>query len=141
MNPLAVDAYHALKLVIPAGATWSFLLSLHKRWRRYQEDLVLSTFHSDPAEPWQSANGVTGELYIKAALGDARGYIPQKKFTLTYCWRALLYRTRHTIRAKLLLPNKERADKILRNLWERGLIELADWSRTNKVYKLRTTAG
>ncbi|HXY26442.1 MAG TPA: hypothetical protein VEI73_17455 [Candidatus Acidoferrum sp.] len=142
MVPQLVEAYHFLRVLIPAGALWPVLRWSYKRWQKYQEDLVLSTFHLDPAEgPRQSAHGVTGELYVKAALSDARGYIPPKKLTFAYCWRALFYRTRHMMRAKLLLPDKERAEKILRNLWERNLLELAEWSRTNKVYKLRTSAG
>ena len=54
---------------IPKGIQW--LLKLRKQ---RLENRVLQTFYDMDDGPWQSAHGVVGELYLKAALNDARGY-------------------------------------------------------------------
>jgi hypothetical protein len=142
MVPYLVDAYHFLRVIIPAGAVWSSLRWGYKRWKTYRQDLVLSTFHNtDRDGPWQSGNGVVGELYLKAALSDAPGFFPPRKSSFKHRMRVIFYRTRHSIR-RVILPNKKEADKILRELWERKLLERAGWDHTdNEFYKLRTSVG
>jgi hypothetical protein len=142
MTTYLVEAYHLLRVLVPAGFGWSALRWGYRRYLKYREDLVLSTFHNnDPDGPWQSANGVVGELYLKAALSDAPGFFPPRNPSSNHRLRVFFYRTRHAIR-RVILPNKNEADKILRTLWERKLLERAGWGHTeNEFYKLRAAVG
>ncbi|HWZ97266.1 MAG TPA: hypothetical protein VN025_05850 [Candidatus Dormibacteraeota bacterium] len=140
MSPYLVEAYHSLRVLVPAGAGWTILRWGYKRWQKFREDLVLSTFHNTEG-PWQSAHGVVGELYLKAALSDAPGFFPPRRPSLKHRFRVMFYRTRHFLR-RVFLPSKGQADKILRTLWERKLLERAGWDHTdNEFYKLKTLVG
>lgn len=147
MNTYLIDVYHAVRILVPAGAVggilWTSLRWTYNRWRKWQEEMVLSTFrNTDPDGPWHSAHGVVGHLYLKAALSDAPGFFPPRHSTLKHRLRVLFYRTRHAIRKAFVVPSKDKADKILRNLWERKLLERAGWDHTdNEFYKLRNSVG
>jgi hypothetical protein len=144
MNALFIGIYHAVKWLLPTGAAWAALRWFYGRWRKYQADLVLSTFHnSDRDGPWQSANGVLGELYLKAALSDAPGFFPPRQSKLRHRFRVIFYRSRHFIRRVFLLPSKNKADKILHDLcFERKILERAGWDHTdNEFYKLKKSVG
>src|SRR5258708_40030548 len=111
MNELLVETYHALKWLLPAGAAWTGLRWSYARWRKYQEDTVLSTFrNTDPDGPWHSAHGVVGELGLRAALSDAPGFFPPRVMTLKHRFRVVFFRTRHFIRRVFLIPSKKKAD-------------------------------
>jgi AraC-like DNA-binding protein len=133
-------AYHVGQYVFGAGAIGTSVRWLYERLKQSLEDRVLLTFHNTDG-PWQSASGVVGEMYLKAALNDAPGFFPPK---LTG-WRAFKhwlgvspYRLRHAFRRAFILPSKERADKVLRELWKRGLLIRADWDHTDhEFYKLK----
>jgi hypothetical protein len=135
-------AYHGAQFVFGAGMIGSSLRWLYKRRQQYLEDRVLSTFHNTDGDgPWQSANGVVGEMYLKAAINDAPGFFPPR---LTG-WRAFKhslrvspYKLRFAFRRKFVLLSKEKADKILGELWKRGLLIRAGWDHTeNEFYKLK----
>jgi hypothetical protein len=135
-------AYHVAQFVFGAGVIGSIVRWLYKRWQQSQEDKVLSTFHNtDRDSLWQSAHGVVGELYLKAALNDAPGFFPPR----LKGWRAFKhwlrvspYRIRHLLRRAFLLPSREQADKVLRELWKRGLLIRAGWDHTDtEFYKLK----
>jgi hypothetical protein len=122
---------------IPKGIQW-----LCKRYEKSVEDRFLSTFYRNEDGPWQSAHGVLGDLGLEAAMGDFRGYLmPCGRIG----WRAKAhwlkffpYRLRHTYRRIFVIPSKEKADKILRRLWERGLLLRAGWTHTqNEFYRLK----
>src|SRR5260370_34230544 len=109
-------------------------LSWLRKWQRKKlENRVLDTFRSDPEDgPWQSAHSVIGEMYLKAALKDAPGFLPPGvKLTgwpaFTHQLRTSPYRMRHAFRRLLVLPSRKRVDTILRDLWERGLIVRGDF--------------
>ncbi|HXM97187.1 MAG TPA: hypothetical protein VN982_01800 [Candidatus Dormibacteraeota bacterium] len=136
-------AYHVAQFVFGAGVIGTSIRWLYKRWQQNLEDRVLRTFHNtDRDGPWQSANGVVGEMYLKAALSDAPGFFPPR---LTE-WRELKrwlrvspYRLRHAFRRALVLPSKEKADEVLRELWKRGLLIRAGWDHTDtEFYKLKS---
>lgn len=121
------------------GTAW-----LYKLKQKKLENRVLATFRNNTDDgPWQSANGVVGEIYLKAALSDARGFLPPR-FPLTG-WSAfkhrlkrLPYRLRHALRIFWVLPSKKKADRILRDLWERGLLIRAGWDHTeNEFYRVK----
>jgi hypothetical protein len=142
MNEHLVEAYHALKWLVPAGAIWTTLRWFHGRWQKYQNDQVLSTFHNKDG-PWQSANGVVGELYLKASLSDAPGFFPPRRMTMRHRFRVMYFRTRHFARRVFLIPNKKKADKLLHDLcFERKILERAGWDHTdNEFYKLKKSVG
>jgi hypothetical protein len=97
--------------------------------------------HSRCKNQRQSAHGVVGRLYLKAALEDAPGFFPPR---LTG-WRALKhwlrvspYRLRHSLRGAFVLPSIHKVEKVLRELWKRGLLVRAGWVYTdNEFYKLK----
>jgi hypothetical protein len=135
-------AYHAAQFVFRAGVIGTSARSLYNRWQKNLEDRVLRTFHNRNTHgPWQSASGVVGEMYLKAALNDAPGFFPPR---LTG-WRAFKqwlrvspYRVRHAFRRAFVLPSKEKADEVLRELWKRGLLIRAGWDHTDhEFYKLK----
>jgi len=130
------------KVLLPVGFGGTILRWGHKRWQKYQEDLVLSTFHNTEG-PWQSANGVVGELYVKAALSDAPGYLPKMRRPTRGYRLAVMYRLRHFVRSAFLIPKKEKTDKILRALcFDRKILERAGWQHTdNEFYRLRNSVG
>ena len=138
------EIYQGLKWLLPTGAAWTALHWTYKRWRKYQEDVVLSTFrNTDSDGPWHSAHGVVGKLYLKAALGDAPGFFPPRQMTLKHRLRVAFFRTRHFVRRVFLIPDKRKADKILRDLcFERKILERAGWDHTdNEFYKLKNSVG
>ena len=145
MTSHLLEAYLLLKplvkILVPVGFGGTALRWGYKRWQKYQEDLVLSTFHNTEG-PWQSANGVVGELYVKAALSDAPGYLPRMRRSHKHRLVAM-YRVRHFVRSAFLIPNKEKADKILRALcFDRKILERAGWQHTdNEFYKLKNSVG
>jgi len=147
MNQYLVEAYHAIRVLLPAGALsgglWALLRWCYKRWQKWQEEMVLSTFrNTDPDGPWHSAHGVVGHLSLKAAISDAPGFFPPRHKTFKHRLRVLFYRTRHAVRRAFIVPSKEKVDKVLRNLWERKLLERAGWDHTdNEFYKLRNVVG
>jgi hypothetical protein len=122
---------------IPKGIQW-----LYKRYEKSVEDRILSTFYGNEDGPWQSAHGVLGDLGLKAALSDALGYLMPRGLTGWKAWaywlKMLPYRLRHTYRRMFVIPSKERADKVLKRLWERGLLVRAGWTHTkNEFYRLK----
>jgi hypothetical protein len=141
------EAYRLVEVIlqiIGMGTVLKGIAWLYKRKQRNLENRVLETFHSNLEDgPWQSANGVVGEMYLKAALSDARGFLPPR-LPLTG-WRAFKhwlwlspFRWRHTFRRFFLLPSKKEADKILRELWERGLLVRAGWDHTEtEFYRMK----
>jgi len=145
---IAQQVYHATQFVfqvigigtmlkaVPRGLEW-----IRKRLQQSLEDRVLATFHNTEDGQWQSAHGVVGEMYIKAALNDAPGFVPLP-LTGWYAYRRWLavspYRLRHAFRRAFVLPSKEKADRVLRELWKRGLLVRAGWDHTDtEYYRLR----
>jgi hypothetical protein len=133
--------YHVAQIlsipIVGASARWLY------KWRKQgMEERVLSTFHNtDNDGGWQSAHGVVGELYLKAALSDAPGFFPPKLSgwrSLKHWLRVSPYRFRHAVRRSFVLPSWEQADKILRELWKRNLLVRAGWQHTDtEFYRLR----
>lgn len=98
---------------------------LYKRYQKSREDRILATFYNNEDGPWQSAHGVLGDLGLKAALSDARGFIvPQQTgwHAFVHWWKVAPYRWRHYFRRAFLIPSKEEADRVLKGLWERGML-------------------
>src|SRR5260370_8897918 len=84
-------AYHAAQFIFGAGVIGTSVRWLYKSWQQKLEDRVLLTFqNTDRDGPWQSANGVVGEMYLKAALNDAPGFFPPG----LNAWRASNHRLR-----------------------------------------------
>src|SRR5258708_22342584 len=133
-------AYHAAQFVFGAGVIGTSIRWLYKRWQQSLEDRVLSTFYNTEG-PWQSANGVVGEMYLKAAISDAPGFFPPRLTGLRafrHWLRTYPYRLRHALRRAFVLPSKNKADKVLRELWKRNLLIRAGWDHTdNEYYKLK----
>jgi hypothetical protein len=130
--------------IIGGGTVLKGVAWLYKRRKKSLENRVLDTFLSNVEDgPWQSANGVMGEMFLKSALNDARGFIPPRLPLAG--WRAFKhwlwispYRLRHAVRRFFLLPSKEQVDKILRELWERGLLVRAGWDHTDtEFYRMK----
>ena len=122
---------------IPKAIQW-----LYKRYEKCEEKRILSTFYGNEDGPWQSAHGVLGDLGLKAFLSDARGYLMPRELTGWRAWahwvKMLPYRLRHNYRRAFVIPSKERADKVLLRLWERGLLVRAGWTHTqNEFYRLK----
>jgi hypothetical protein len=135
-------AYHTAQFVFGAGFVGTTIRWLHKSWQQDFENRVLFTFHNtDGGGPWQSANGVAGEIYLKAALNDAPGFFQPRQTgwrALKYWFRFFPYRLRHAFRRAFVLPTKEKADEVLRDLWKRGLLVRAGWDHTeNEFYRLK----
>jgi hypothetical protein len=147
MTFLFHEAHHFLQVIVSilgVGTILQGLIWFHKGQRKKLENKVLDTFRSDPEDgPWQSANGVVGEMYLKAALKDARGFFPARmKLTgwraFKYWLRISSYRLRYACRRRFVLPSRSKVDAILRDLWERGLIIRAGWDHTeNEFYRLK----
>jgi hypothetical protein len=129
---IAQQVYNAAQFVLQVigigtvlKAIHNSLQWLHKRRQQSLEDRVLATFHNVGDGPWQSADGVVGEMYLKAALNDAHGYLPPRLTgwrKYKHWLRVSPYRVRHAFRRAFVLPSKEKADKVLRELWKRGLL-------------------
>lgn len=132
-------AYHAAQVLFGAGVLGMAIKWMYKRYRQSLENRVLSTFrNTDPDGEWRSAHGVVGELGLKAALSDAPGFFPPREPRLRSRLRTAFYRCRHSFRRAFIIPDKEKADRVLRDLWERGLLVRAGWRHTdNEFYKLR----
>jgi len=61
-----------MQFVLGAGFIGTSVRWLQKRYQQNLEDRVLRTLrNTDIYGPWRSANGVVGEMYLKAALNDA----------------------------------------------------------------------
>ncbi len=134
--------FHAAQILVPIPIVGTFARWLYKRRQQSMEERVLSTFHNtDNDGPWQSAHGVVGELYLKAALSDAPGFFPPRLTgwrSFKHWLRVSPYRFRHAFRRTFVLPSRGRADKILRELWKRNLLIRAGWQHTDtEYYKLR----
>jgi hypothetical protein len=144
VNPAMLEylrlAYHATQALFGPVALGTAIRWVYKRHRKSLENRVLSTFrNTDRDGEWQSANGVVGELGLKAALSDAPGFFPPKEPRLRSRLRTAFYRCRHSFRRAFIIPDKEKADRVLRDLWERGLLVRAGWRHTdNEFYKLRS---
>jgi hypothetical protein len=129
--------------IIGMGTILNGIAWICKRKHKELENRVLDTFHNNDDGPWQSANGVVGEICLRVALRDARGFLPPR-LPLTG-WRALKfrlsawpYRLRHSFWRFFLIPTKKEADKILRDLWERRLLVRAGWDHTEtEFYRMK----
>jgi hypothetical protein len=114
---------------------------LHKRLKKRLECRIRAIFYNMEDGPWQSADGVVGELYLKAALSDAKGFLAPKLkgWRATVQWfRLAPYRWRHAFRRAFVIPGRDKADKVLCELWERGLLVRARWDHTNdQFYRLK----
>jgi hypothetical protein len=116
-----------------------------RRYKKSREHRVLRTFYSLDDGPWQSAHGVVGELGLRAAFSDAPGFFPPKGAPNLTGWRLRIhmlkvapYRWRHSFRRAFIIPSKDAVDKILFDLWERGLLIRAGWDHTrNEYYRLK----
>lgn len=141
---IAQQVYHASQFVLQVIGIGTVLKAIpkslqwfHKRRQQALEERVLSTFHNTDDGPWQSAHGVVGEMYLKAALNDAPGFFPPRLTGLRafkHWLRVSPYRVRHAFRRAFVLPSKEKADKVLRELWKRGLLVRAGWDHTDAEY-------
>jgi hypothetical protein len=121
----------------PKGFQW-----LYKQYKDSLENRVLRTFYDMDDGPWQSAHGVVGDLGIRAAISDAPGFLMPatlKGWRLYVHWlKVAPYRWRHAFRRTFVIPSKEKADKVLFDLWERGLLIRAGWDHTkNQFYRLK----
>lgn len=135
-------AYQTAQFVFGAGVIGASVRWLYKCWQQSLEDRILSTFHNTDSDgPWQSAHGVVGEMYLKAALSDAPGFFPPRLRgwqELKHSLRVLPYRFRHALRIAFVLPSRKEADRVLRELWKRGLLVRAGWDHTdNEFYRLK----
>jgi hypothetical protein len=145
---MTVD-FHQVYLAVERGALGLLTLGtggkvvhwLYKRYKKTRENIVLGTFFHNADGPWQSAHGVLGDLGIRAALSDARGFIvPQQTGwpAFIHWWKVAPYRWRHYFRRAFVIPSKEEADKVLKGLWERGMLIRAGWTHTkNEFYRLK----
>jgi hypothetical protein len=129
---------HLLQWVLQLVGFGTVMGYISKSYRKVREGHVLSVVrNTDSDGPWHSANGVVGELYLKTALRDARGFFPPRHLTFLSYVRMKFCRSRHALH-RLLLPSKKQADNVMQQLWERGLLVRAGWDHTdNEFYRLR----
>ena len=137
----SIQSVEGILAVFTSGTVASVAVSLYRRYQKFKEDQVISTFYGNEDGPWQSAHGVVGDLGLKAALSDARGFFPHKatgwRTHIDY-WKVAPFRWRHAFRRRFTIPSKEEADRILKRLWERGLLRRAGWTQTrNEFYRLK----
>jgi hypothetical protein len=140
------EAYHIGEVIVSIIGVGTVLegLGWMRKWQRtYWENKVLDTFRSNSEDgPLQSANGVIGEIYLKAALKDASGFLPPRVklngwHAAAYWLRTSPYRLRHTVR-RLMLPTKRKIERTLRDLWKQGLIVRPDFDHTKtNFYRLK----
>ena len=137
------EAYHLVEVtlqIIGIGTVLKGIAWLYKRKQENLENRVLDTFHSNKEDgPWQSVNGILGEIYLKAALRNARGFLPPRApltgwRAFTYRLRLSPYRLRHSFLKFFRLPSEKQVHRVLRDLWKRGLIRPADFDHTNNEF-------
>jgi hypothetical protein len=122
------EAYHlAVKLIgqfLSVGAGYKFLTWLKKSRRENEENGVLDTFGNRNWH-WLSGDGVLARKKRDAAYKYARALFPPRVTDLSSLTSRLCL-VPHSIsywyHRTFLIPSRERADRILRNLFKRQLL-------------------
>lgn len=110
--------------VISIGTIWKSVVWLRKQGKENQENRVLDTF-GNRNWPWLSGCGVVARMKHDAVYTYARAAFPppvtdSRSFV---SWVLLVpHRFRYFCHRTLVIPNKRKADKILRDLFKRRLL-------------------
>jgi hypothetical protein len=102
--------------------------------------MIRAVFYNMEDGPRQSADSMVGELYLKVELSDPKIFLTPKLegWRATVQWFSLApYRWRHAFRRAFAIPSRDKADKVLCELWERGLLVRAGWDTKNQFYRLK----
>ena len=132
---------HILRLLLPVLQFVGFGLILGyiaKSYRKVRERQVLSVFrNTDPDGPWRSENGVVGELYLKNALRDARGFFAPRHLTFPSYVRMNFSRCRHALR-RCSSQGRNRRTTSCTSCGSEGCLCTPDVTTTeNEFYRLR----
>jgi hypothetical protein len=108
-----------------------------KRQERF-ENRILKFF--EESDEWHGADGIVGDIYIRAALKGLPAYLLHQPITsgwqnIKMHVKATPYLFRYHFQKLVFLPRRSRIESTLRNLWKRGLLTKASFNP--KYYRLK----